>query len=242
MTLIAGGVIVFLAAFLGGVTGFGYALVAAPLLLLLGFPLAFVVTVNLAIAFFTRIPVVYRFRAFVSPRRVVGLVGGSVPGLWLGVQALTHVSESALKLTAGVVTMVVAMALWRSKTAAPPKAIPGAAPVAGFVGGFFGAATSLNGTGPILLLARDKASPRAFLADLGVYFVAANGMGLIMLYAEGALDESAFYPAFVAWLPASLAGSFLGTMLGPRLPEARFRSLTLVLILAAGALTAATAI
>ena len=50
MTLLAGGVTVLAASFLGGVTGFGYSLVAAPLLLLLGFPLPFVVTVNLALA------------------------------------------------------------------------------------------------------------------------------------------------------------------------------------------------
>ena len=42
------------ASFLGGVTGFGYSLVATPLLLLLGFPLPFAVTVNLALAFVTR--------------------------------------------------------------------------------------------------------------------------------------------------------------------------------------------
>ena len=46
MTLVAGGLCVFAASFLGGVTGFGYSLVATPLLLLLGFDLPFVVTVT----------------------------------------------------------------------------------------------------------------------------------------------------------------------------------------------------
>ena len=52
--LLAGGLSVVAASFLGGVTGFGYSLVATPLLLLLGFPLAFVVTANLALACVTR--------------------------------------------------------------------------------------------------------------------------------------------------------------------------------------------
>ena len=77
------------ASFLGGVTGFGYSLVATPLLLLLGFPLPFVVTVNLALAFVTRIvgglPLPRRPR---TARRVAGLIAGSVPGLWLGVEVL----------------------------------------------------------------------------------------------------------------------------------------------------------
>ena len=52
-----GALIVFAAAFLGGVTGFGYALASAPLLLATGFPLRFVVTANLALGGLT--PVSY---------------------------------------------------------------------------------------------------------------------------------------------------------------------------------------
>ena len=73
MTLLAGGVTVLAASFLGGVTGFGYSLVAAPLLLLLGFPLPFVVTVNLALACVTRMSVAYRFRADLNVGRATGL-------------------------------------------------------------------------------------------------------------------------------------------------------------------------
>src|SRR5438270_14099386 len=56
-----GAVVVCCAALLGGATGFGYALLSAPLLLLLGFRLEFVVTANLALAVLTRVSVVYRF-------------------------------------------------------------------------------------------------------------------------------------------------------------------------------------
>ena len=72
MSLIAGGLVVFAASFLGGVTGFGYSLVATPLLLLLGYSLPFVVTVNLALACITRISVAYRFREDANPRRAAG--------------------------------------------------------------------------------------------------------------------------------------------------------------------------
>ena len=40
--------------------------------------------------------------------------------------------------------------------AARPRPLPGAPVAAGFAGGFLGAATSLNGVAPVLLLARDK--------------------------------------------------------------------------------------
>jgi len=241
MDLIAGALSIFLAAFLGGATGFGFALVATPLLLLIGFPLPFVVTVNLSLALITRVAVVVRFYEDISPRRVAGLIAGAVPGLWVGAQVLVGVDESAIKLGAGIVVMAAALLLLRSLTAPPPRPVPGAPVAAGFAGGFLGTTTSLNGVAPVLLLARDKAAPRSFIADLALYFVATNALALLLLLAEGALSRAALYPAFLLWLPGSLVGNWLGTVVGPRLPEQSFHRLTLFIVLVAGAMTALTA-
>ena len=242
MQLVLGGIAVALASFLGGVTGFGYSLVATPLLLLDGYALRFVVTVNLALAFVTRISVAVRFRRSMWPRRVAMLIGGAVPGLWLGVLVLGAVDPDDIKIAAGIVTMVAAALLARSVSAPPPRRhIPGAPVVAGLFGGFLGASTSLNGVAPVLLLARDKASPRSFLADLAMYFVGANAIGLAILAAKGTIDTDALSPAFLVWLPGSLLGNWLGTTLGPRLPEAGFRRLTLAVVFIAGGVTALTA-
>ena len=239
--LIGGALSVFVAAFLGGVTGFGYALVATPMLLLIGFPLPFVVTANLALAFVTRIPIAYRFRADIRVGQAAGLVGGSLPGLWLGTQLLTGVDEHVIKLAAGIVVMVAALLLLRSLTSPPPRRVPGAPLAAGLAGGLLGSTTSLNGVAPVLLLARDKAAPRSFIADLAVYFVISNAAALGFLAAAGALAGGALYPACLLWLPGSLAGNWLGTTVGPRLPEGAFRRLTLAVVFVAGAVAAVTA-
>jgi uncharacterized protein len=241
MELLAGALVVAAASFLGGVTGFGYSLVATPLLLLLGFPLPFVVTANLALACVTRISVAYRFRSDARPGRAAGLIAGSVPGLWLGAVVLTTVDVSTIKLGAALVVMAAAVLLWRAVNAPPPRELPGTAVAAGFAGGFLGAATSLNGVAPVLLLVRDKAAQRSVLADLALYFVASNAIGLAVLAAEGALEGDALFPAFLLWLPGSLAGNWAGTVIGPRLPEAAFRRLTLGIVFVAGAMTALTA-
>jgi uncharacterized membrane protein YfcA len=241
MDLLAGALVVAAASFLGGVTGFGYSLVATPLLLILGFDLPFVVTANLALACVTRISVAYRFRSDAKPGRAAGLIAGSVPGLWLGAVVLTTVDVSTIKLGAGLVVMVAAVLLWRAVNAPPPRELPGAPVAAGFAGGFLGAATSLNGVAPVLLLARDKAAPRSVLADLALYFVVSNAIGLAFLLVEGGLESDALWPAFVLWLPGSLAGNWVGTAVGPGLPEAAFRRLTLAIVFVAGAVTAVTA-
>jgi uncharacterized membrane protein YfcA len=242
MELLAGAVSVALASFLGGVTGFGYSLVATPLLLLIGYELPFVVTANLSLALVTRLSVAVRFRHSAWPRRVALLVGGAVPGLWLGTLVLRAIAADTIKVAAGLVTMVAAALLARSVNAPPPRRhLPGAPLVAGFLGGFLGASTSLNGVAPVLLLARDKASPRSFLADLAMYFVGANAIGLVILAAQDTLRTDALSPAFLVWLPGSIVGNWLGTTLGPRLPEVAFRRLTLAIVFIAGGVTAITA-
>ncbi|HUY70724.1 MAG TPA: TSUP family transporter [Gaiellaceae bacterium] len=82
--LVLGGALAAMAAFLAGASGFGLGLVATPLLLLSGFSLPFVVTVNLLISFATRVSVMWRTREWITWRRVAALVGGAVPGLWVG--------------------------------------------------------------------------------------------------------------------------------------------------------------
>src|ERR671916_2056916 len=241
MDLLAGALVVAAASFLGGVTGSGSSLVATPLLLILGFDLPFVVTANLALACVTRISVAYRFRSDARPSRAAGLIAGSVPGLWLGAVVLTTVDVATIKLGAGLVVMGAAFLLWRAVEGPPPRELPGATLAAGFAGGFLGAATSLNGVAPVLLLARDKAAPRSVLADLALYFVASNAIGLGILLIEGGLESDALYPAFVLWLPGSLLGNWAGTLLGPSLPETAFRRLTLAIVFAAGAVTVLTA-
>src|ERR687895_1241078 len=183
----------------------------------------------------------YRFRSDAKPGRAAGLIAGSIPGLWLGAVVLTTVDVSTIKLGAGLVVMAAAVLLWRAVTAPPPRELPGAAVAAGFAGGFLGAATSLNGVAPVLLLARDKAAPRSVLADLALYFVASNAIGLAILLIEGGLESDALWPAFLLWLPGSLLGNWAGTLLGPSLPETAFRRLTLAIVFAAGAVTVLTA-
>src|SRR5256885_13840744 len=119
MTLVLGGIAVALASFLGGVTGFGYSLVATPLLLLDGYSLAFVVTVNLALAFVTRISVAVRFRRSAWPRRVALLIGGAVPGLGLRAAGLKAGSPADLKGPPRIVAMIAARLPGRSGNAPP---------------------------------------------------------------------------------------------------------------------------
>ena len=238
--LIVGGIVVTAAALLAGTSGFGLALVATPALLLCGFSLPFVVTVNLLISLATRVAVAWRLHHAIDRRRVVLLVGGAIPGLWIGSRTLGAVDEHVLKLAVGIVVALAAATLAWAERHPPRPRIRGLNVAAGFTGGLLGTTTSLIGVPPALLLARRRLPAVSFFADLSVYFVATAAIGLAVLAAEGQLSGEAVR-AFAWWLPAVFVANAFGTSLGLRLPSATFRRLTLGLAFVAGIVTAVTA-
>lgn len=228
--------VIFLGMLVGGVTGFGSSLVTTPFLLLIGVPLPLVVTANLILVLATRVGVVVRLRTHVTPRRPLLLVLGSVPGLYLGTVLLSRVDVATLKRTAGVVTILaVLVQVWNARRPPPPP-IPGAPLVAGLLGGLLGVTTSLNGVPPAILLARERLAPRAFQADLAVYFVASNAIALGLLAVRGRFVAAAL-PPLAVWLPVALLGNIVGGTLGMRLPERAFRALAYAVVFMAGVVT-----
>jgi uncharacterized membrane protein YfcA len=240
MDLFVGGAVVALASALGGATGFGYGLIATPLLVLSGFSLPFVVTANLALGLITRIAAARRLRDHITWLRATMLVAGSIPGLYLGARTLTGLDPRPIKIAIGVLVMTLAVLLVRASATAAPRPVPGAVLGAGFAGGFLGTVASLNGVAPALLLTRDRVPPVALVADLAAYFVISNAIGLGILAATGGLSTRALFPACALWIPGAVACNLVGVALAPRVPERQFRRLTLAVVFVAGAVTIAT--
>ena len=236
-----GGLTIFLTATLGGITGFGASLLSTPTLLLLGLPLRSVVIVNLSIVLVTRAATARRLWQYVSPRRPALLVLGSIPGLYCGTLLLGVVGATFLKRSAGIAIILATIIQVASMRRPPPPRIPGAPVVAGWLGGVLGATTSLNGIPPAILLARDRSAPRSFQADLALYFVCSNAIGLALLAARGVFVGHALIPTALVWMPGALLGNAIGTALGGRLPDRHFLYIAFALAGIAGAVTAITA-
>lgn len=238
--LILGGILAAAVAFLAGTSGFGFGLIATPLLLLCSFSLPFVVTVNLLVSVVTRVSVAWRLRGAANARRIALLVGGAAPGLWIGSRTLGAIDAHDVKTVVGVVVAAAAVALaWVDRHPPRPR-FRGLVPAAGFLGGLLGTTTSLTGVPPALLLTRRRIAPASLFADLSVYFVATAAIGLAVLAAEGHFSNAGAR-AFLWWIPGVLVANLAGTTLGLRLPGTALRRLTLALGFAAGVVTLLTA-
>ena len=239
-TVILGGLgIVSVAALLGGMTGFGFNIVATPLLLVLGVAPSTAIAVTLTIALATRVQVVYRLRQFIRWPRAVPLTAASLPGLVVGAGVGAALDPHYLRIGTGVLVKIAAPIMTLTRPSAQ-RGSPARYVVSGFAGGALATTTSLYGIPPALGLSADATDQRSFIADLAVYFVLSNVVGLsILLVRDGV--HLVHLGLLAWWLPCALAANWVGTVLAPRIDPARFRLITCGLVIAAGVATLTSA-
>jgi uncharacterized protein len=226
---------------LGGGAGFGYALLSAPFLLMVGFSPPFVVTANLTLGLTTRAMVAWRLRYHITRRRVGILLLSSLPGTIVGVIALTQIDESVIRMATGVLVIVASIGLiWSTSRTEPGQPIPGGTVIAGVFAGFLGTTTSLSGVPAAIYFIRERLEPVRFLADMAAFFVGGNILALTVLFISGVFVTSALFPATLLWLPGAMIGNLVGTAIGRRIPHSLFRTFTLGVVIVAGIVTVLT--
>jgi uncharacterized membrane protein YfcA len=215
-------------------TGFGFALVLSPALFAVMDPVEAVsallvlgLALNLLVLFEGGRP------EHVDWRALVPMLVAAVPGLAVGVVALTALSKEVLQVAVGLA--VIAAAGWQLQRRASRPHLPAAAAWgAGFVSGALTTSISVSGPPLVLWLEARGVRPEEFRASLAASFLALNlAGGVVLLVAEG---SGAFDVGPVALLLALVvAGYALGAVAFRRLDRERFFVLVLLLVACTGA-------
>jgi uncharacterized membrane protein YfcA len=222
-----------------GATGFGFALISVPPLLLL-YPPQTVVTLIFSASLVPSLLVVASAWRQTDLRLVTLMLPGALVGLAAGSQLLRLVDPVILKLIAGLFVASYALLMWRGYR---PAGMGGAwaASLAGVTSGVLGAATGLSGP-PIVILLTARQLPRdVFRGTISAYFIATGLIGLALLFAGGTVSAQEGWLTLLLTPPAAL-GVLVGNALARRLSAATFQRLTLLLLLATGVMGMTTAI
>lgn len=228
--LLAGGV--------SGLTGFGLALIAIPLLLLVYEP-ATVVVLVFVLSVFINVAVVWDSWRDADWRLVLALLLPASVGVFVGAEILYYADPLYIRLGVGVVVVISALLLLREVR------IPGAAGwigtvVAGSTSGMLSTSTGLAGPPVILLFAARGLPKHTFRGSSALYFLVMSFVGLAALANRGLLDASEI-PLALALVPAAFLGKVLGTALLKHLSDKTFRAVTLGVVILTGTLGAVTA-
>src|SRR5215475_9235793 len=223
----------FAAAFVTGLAGFAFGMVAASIWLF-ALPPAQTTTLIVAYALLVQGYATWRLRDAIDYKRLLPFVLGSAIGIPIGVFILEYVRPAYIRT--GVGMLLIAFSLYNLTRPKFPemKGLGRAGDVGvGILNGVLGASTGLGGILPVIWTTlrgwtRDEQrgvhQPTAFAT-----FV----MSLVGLGGAGLLNE-ATTRLFLMGLPALVIGTLAGWALYGKLDEAMFRKVVLVLLLVSG--------
>ena len=230
--------ITFVSAVLQRAVGFGFALLAVPLL-------AFVVpTKNAVVIIFLNGTLTCAWLALRLHRdaewsTVRRLGAGALIGAPVGVVVLRVVSAGVLRLVLGVT--IVTAATWiivqtRVGRARPARSRPLTTLATGVISGVLNTALATNGPPLVYELRRSGFSDDRFRATISSVFLISNVIGLPLLAAAGLINGYDMEYAAVSLLPCVL-GIAAGSWIGARMATGHFVVAVDVLLLATGVLT-----
>jgi uncharacterized membrane protein YfcA len=237
-TLLAAMVIVAVSGVIFGMTGFGFAMISVPPLLLLYGPET-VVALTIGASMLTSVIVVLGNHRELDRRLVLTMLPGAVVGLLLGAWILELVDPTILKIGAGAFVSTYSVLLLRGYQPTGMGSTR-AATVAGTFSGALGTSTGLSGPPVVILFTARQLGVNAFRVTTAGYFVAINLIGMSILLAGGTVGRTELVVS-AALTPAALIGTLIGNRLVRRFTAAQFRKLTLGLLLLTGLMGVATA-
>jgi len=240
-TLLLVTAIIFLASFILGITSFGFALVAVPLLNLI-FPLQVLVPVLIIYGVFINGLVLLPIYKHLDLKDMQYLVGAGILGIPLGTVLLLVLDESILKIGIGIIVIISAWALYTGYRVHIKNEKLGNA-VAGFISGLLNGSITMSGPPVILFYSNQDLEKQVFRANLAFYFMLTNIINLPVLYWGGLLTPQVFqYSAAI--LPSVLVGAIgiiLGSKVGTKMDGPLFHRLSLILIFLMGVMSIVSA-
>ncbi len=179
-TFIVYGIIVcFFSGLITGITAFGFALVAIPLLMLFFDPKAAVPIVTISSAL-TGIYLFFELRKRMQVKKIIPLIIGGIIGLPFGVYILVVLDKDILKISVGALISVFAvlLALGIKKEIKNEK---NTSVLIGMVSGLLKGSTSLSGPPVVLFLINQDQEKEVFRANLTGYFMIMGTLAVIAL-------------------------------------------------------------
>jgi uncharacterized membrane protein YfcA len=231
---LAVGVIVLVSALLQAALGFGFALIAVPLLMLVINPQTAVICVFL-VASVASVLTLRATQGAVNVAEAKRLSIGAVLAMPLGVALLISAPSVVLRLLLGFVTIAAALWMLFGHEAPSDDHVPNASLgyVAGAISGVLNTALSTNGPPLVVYLRHRGLSTEAFRSTISVVFTISNLVGLVLLAAGGAIHREALVLALLA-APFNVVGWLMGNAWSKHLAPHHFDRVVDVVLLASG--------
>jgi len=213
------------AATIQGTVGLGFAMVSVPLLSLIDARLAPVP--QLIVALPLTMSIAWRERGDIDLHGFWWIIGGRIPGAFIGIALLAVATQQALDIFIGVVVLVAVVVLATGihirRTSATKFAT-------GVASGTTGVVATIGG--PAIALLYSSAEARTIRPTIAAVFTIGLSLSLVFRAASGNVTSSDFVISAVLF-PAVVGGYLLSSSIKDRIPTSRVRIAILVVSSAA---------
>ena len=212
------------------ISGFGFSLIAVPLVALLAGPKAAVVGTAIIGPVLTW-GIMLRERGNVRWATVVVVALAAFAGMPIGLYILSTIDDRGLLVMIGLVVLLIAIALWRGLSVPSER---GTQVAAGALSGALATSTGTNGPPLVIAFHAADMSPGEFRGTLSASFAVQGLVALGGFWLTGHLTVDAGRVAAAA-LPGLALGWLVGERVFARIPADRFRNVVLLMLAASGA-------
>ncbi len=227
---------VAMASYAQAVSGFGFSLIASPLIAAVAGPRAAVVG-GAVVATLQSLYVIWRLRPDVRWRAVALITGSSLLGMPLGLLIFSRLSKQALTAAIGTLVLGFAAALWRGWRL-PDTGLTEV--LAGIVSGSLATSTGTSGPPIVITFHGRGLEPNEFRASLAGVFTL-QGLAAIALFATGGKFDADVWRVTAVGTPAMIIGWLAGNRTFARIDPDRFRTIVLGMLVVSGLVALASA-
>jgi hypothetical protein len=210
-------------------SGFGFALIATPLVAVLVGPKEAVVGLTMVGVLLTAW-LSLRAGGHVHRRIVLVVTAFSVCGMPLGLLVLTRTEDRVLTVIIALVVIAFTVLLWRGLRL---PVTPATDALAGFTAGIISTSTGTSGPPIVIALASRAMAPAEFRRTISAIFLVQSSASLVAFALGGQVTSGAFSVA-AAGVPALVVGTVVGERGFRRLDAAAFRRVVFGMLLLSG--------
>ncbi len=230
---------IFLAAVVRGYSGFGFSLLSITALSLI-YSLAQVIPAIFLLEIAASIHLLPSIWKEVHWRSLTILMAGAMIGTPIGVHALANFPQAPMTLALALFVLTATALLWRGFALKDMPSAP-ATLAAGTATGLANGAFGMGGPPVVLFYFASPAGNAAGRASLIAYFLFTDAVGLGFMAREGLVTPQSGILA-LAFLPALVAGVWLGSRSFKTADPARFRKIVLLVLAILALMTAVKAV
>lgn len=239
LTIVLSFLIILFASVVQGMTGFGFSLIAVPLLGLF-LPLKDFVPMLVLFSFILSIFLYKKLSGDFNKKRIIVLALSGISSTFFGINILKIVDDTILKLVVGVVILISSVIMIFGIRIKIRLKILGDI-IAGVLSGLLNGSVSLSGPPVILLLSNENTEKETFRKTLTTYFLTLNFISLPMFFVNELLTRGIVIKSLIN-LPALGIGMCLGLFIGNRISEGHFKKITLGMIFILGIMSVISAV